>query len=79
MSSAARKDAGRYIRVEESWAGGMIKRAACSICGQEVLSLPKEATESQINVALVGLEAHFSIQHDMQLELVPCNNPECCK
>ena len=70
---------GDYSEVVESWSDRLIKRALCKICRLECLVVPEHPTNAQIRAALVGLQAHFEIQHGLQAHLVECDNPECCK
>ncbi len=51
----------------------------CTLCGETVYQVKDRHTREEMNLEIVGLTAHVSIQHGLKFDLVECKDPKCGK
>lgn len=56
---------------------GRTRKVVCRLCGDILFQARADDTESQISAAVVGIKAHFLIQHDITLVAIDCQDPDC--
>lgn len=58
--------------------GHFAKTVTCKLCGQIVFDSAKNASE-EFRFVVHGVKAHYQIWHQITLESVPCQDPDCLK
>ena len=65
------------VEVERMDGSDLAKRVTCKACKEVIYEIAVGATQTQIDIEITGLRAHFEFRHQMAIELVRCNDPRC--
>jgi hypothetical protein len=69
-----------FLKVVEFLPGTKFaKKMICNLCGETVYQVNDRPTREEMNLEIVGLTAHVSIQHGLKFDLVECKDPKCGK
>lgn len=55
----------------------LAKVITCRRCGEVVYKVSEDPSQSEIDIELTGLRAHFELRHAIVVHGIACSDPNC--
>lgn len=55
------------------------KKITCKRCGEVIFQVSDHAKQSEIDIEMTGMRAHFALRHDINVVVAHCSDPNCTK
>ena len=55
------------------------KKITCKKCGEVIFNVSEHAKQSEIDIEMAGMLAHFALRHGINVLVTHCSDPKCTK
>lgn len=55
------------------------RKITCKKCSEVVFRVSDHAKQSEIDIEMTGMRAHFAFRHNIDVVVAHCSDPDCTK